>query len=128
MVGLPDKENQGIIPKAFEHIYTFIDEQVGTDKRFLVRCAFIELYNEEIRDLLGPTPDKRLDLKENKDKGVFVKDLTIVTVKNVAEIETVMEKGNSLRKVAATEMNAVSSRSHSIFTIYIETAEGTEDE
>ena len=39
-----------------------------------------------------------------------------------------MEKGNSLRKVAATEMNAVSSRSHSIFTIYIETAETVQGE
>lgn len=71
-----------------------------------MRCAYIEIYNEEIRDLLGPNPDQNLELKENKDKGVFVKDLTIVTVLSIEEIEAVMNQGNSLRKVGATAMNA----------------------
>ena len=64
-----------------------------------------------------------MELKENKDKGVFVKDLHILTVKSIAEIEQVMERGNKLRMVGQTAMNDTSSRSHSIFTIYIETAE-----
>ena len=88
-----------------------------------MRCAYIEIYNEEIRDLLGPNPDAKLDLKESREKGVFVKDLTVVTVMSVDEIEAVMNQGNSLRKVGATAMNAQSSRSHSLMTIYIETAE-----
>lgn len=71
-----------------------------------MRCAYIEIYNEEIRDLLGPNPDQNLELKENKDKGVFVKDLTILTVLSIEEIEAVMNQGNSLRKVGATAMNA----------------------
>lgn len=123
MVGLPDYENRGIIPNAFEQIYGFIDDQSNSGKKFLVRCAYIEIYNEEIRDLLGPNPDQNLELKENKDKGVFVKDLTIVTVLSIEEIEAVMNQGNSLRKVGATAMNAQSSRSHSLMTIYFETAE-----
>ena len=123
MMGLPDKENQGIIPKAFEHVYGFIDDQANVEKRFLVRCSYVEIYNEEIRDLLGPSPDLKLELKENKDKGVFVKDLTIQTVKSIQEIERVMQQGNSLRKVGQTAMNDTSSRSHSLFTIYFETAE-----
>ena len=53
------------------------------EKRFLVRCSYVEIYNEEIRDLLGPDPNAKLELKENKDKGVFVKDLTILTVKSI---------------------------------------------
>jgi len=127
MSGLPDPVNKGIIPNAFDHIFGCIDDQNNTNKKFLVRCAFIEIYNEEIRDLLGGEPDKKLDLKENPDKGVFVKDLAIKTVKSVNEIDNLMERGNSLRKVGATEMNATSSRSHSIFSIYIETAEEIED-
>lgn len=123
MMGLPDKENQGIIPKAFEHVYGFIDDQANVEKRFLVRCSYVEIYNEEIRDLLGASPDAKLELKENKDKGVFVKDLTILTVKSIQEIERVMMQGNSLRKVGQTAMNDTSSRSHSLFTIYFETAE-----
>jgi len=123
MMGLPDKENQGIIPKAFEHVYGFIDDQANVEKRFLVRCSYMEIYNEEIRDLLGADPNAKLDLKENKDKGVFAKDLTILTVKSIAEIERMMDKGNSLRQVGKTAMNDTSSRSHSLFTIYFETAE-----
>lgn len=88
-----------------------------------MRCAYVEIYNEEIRDLLGDDPNKKLDLKENPQKGVFVKDLTIITVKSVKEIEYMMNQGNSLRKVGQTAMNDTSSRSHSLFTIYIETAE-----
>jgi len=89
----------------------------------LVRCSYLEIYNEEIRDLLSDDTEQKLDLKENKDKGVFVKDLTILAVKSVREIEQLMGQGNKSRKVGATAMNAESSRSHSLFSIYIETAE-----
>lgn len=123
MVGLTDKENHGIIPNAFDHIYGCIDDQSNLDKKFLVRCSYVEIYNEEIRDLLGPDPNAKLDLKENPQKGVFVKDLTIITVKSIREIDEMMNKGNSLRIVGQTAMNDTSSRSHSLFTIYIETAE-----
>lgn len=54
---------------------------------------------------------------------VYVKDLNIITVSNVAQIAKLMEKGMSVRKTGATAMNETSSRSHSIFTIYIETSE-----
>jgi hypothetical protein len=62
-------------------------------------------------------------LKEDPNKGVFVKDLSCLIVKNIPEIERAMKFGTSNRKTAATMMNKDSSRSHSIFTIYIETAE-----
>lgn len=123
MLGLADVENQGIIPNAFQHIYGFIDDQSNLEKRFLVRCSFIEIYNEEVKDLLGPNPEAKLDLKENPQKGVFVKDLTIITVKSIREIDQVMQKGNGLRQVGKTAMNDTSSRSHSLFVIYFETAE-----
>lgn len=64
MVGYPGTDGRGIIPNAFAHIYGYIDDQANVEKKFLVRCAFVEIYNEEIRDLLGPDPDKKLDLKE----------------------------------------------------------------
>ena len=54
---------------------------------------------------------------------MFVKDLTIMTVKSVKEIEDLMALGTKSRHVGKTAMNAESSRSHSLFTIYIETAE-----
>ena len=99
----------------------------NSNKKFLVRCSYLEIYNEEVRDLLGTDTDKKLDLKENDKKEVYVKDLTIMVVKSVKEIAQVMERGTANRKVGETAMNATSSRSHSIFTIYIEQSEDTDD-
>jgi kinesin family protein 3/17 len=90
-------EAKGIIPSAFEHIYSFVDSAANENKKFLIRCSYLEIYNEDIRDLLGDV-DRKLDLKENEKKAVFVKDLNIITVKNVADIEKLMLKGMSLRK------------------------------
>ena len=73
--------------------------------------------------MLGDDIERKLDLKENEKKAVYVKDLNIITVSNVAQIAKLMEKGMSVRKVGSTAMNETSSRSHSIFTIYIETSE-----
>ena len=88
-----------------------------------MRCSYLEIYNEDVRDLLGKDVEKKLDLKENEKKSVYVKDLNIITVKTVSDIEKLMTKGMSMRKTGETAMNAQSSRSHSIFTIYMETAE-----
>ena len=120
MLGLAAPEERGIIPNAFEHIYGYLDDSANSAKKFLVRASYLEIYNEEVRDLLGKDIDKKLDLKEDKNKGVFVKDLTIISVKSTYEIQQLMDKGNGLRKVGATAMNDTSSRSHSLFTIYIE--------
>ena len=92
-------------------------------KKFLIRCSYLEIYNEVIRDLLGQDKDKKLELKENADKGVYVKDLTTCIVKSISEIEAYMDHGTNNRKTGETAMNKDSSRSHSIFTIYVETAE-----
>jgi kinesin family protein 3/17 len=76
---------------------------------------------------LSSDVEKKLDLKENEKKVVYVKDLEIITVKNVSDIEKLMNKGMTMRKTGATAMNDNSSRSHSIFTIYIETSEDVPD-
>lgn len=119
---------QGIIPRAVRHIFGFID---AADKeiRFLVRCSYLEIYNENILDLLSAKNSKQehLQIKEDPNKGIFVKDLTTVIVKSVPELEKMLFAGMKNRKVGETAMNKDSSRSHSIFTIYIETAEALKD-
>jgi kinesin family protein 3/17 len=122
MLGVPtDAEKRGIIPNSFAHIFGCISE-AQKDKIFLVRCSYIEIYNEEIRDLLKYDPNVKLELKESKDRGIFVKNLQLFTVKSIADIGTAMENGNKHRIVQKTKMNDTSSRSHAIFTIYIETS------
>jgi hypothetical protein len=124
MEGIPDPpELRGIIPNAFKHIFDKIGLNNIEGKQFLVRASYLEIYNEEIRDLLSKDPKNRLDLKENVDSGVYVKDLTSFVVKSVAEIDHVMQAGKKNRSVGATLMNQESSRSHSIFTIICEQSE-----
>ncbi|KAJ1502713.1 Kinesin-like protein kif3a [Coelomomyces lativittatus] len=114
-------ELRGIIPNAFDHIFTFIRSAKGI--KFLVRASYLEIYNEDIRDLLADTKRAKLELKEHPEYGVYVKDLRSFVVKDVDELEKLMQKGNQLRSVGETQMNAKSSRSHSIFTTTIEMSE-----
>ena len=114
-------ELRGIIPHSFQHIFDFVG--AASQQQFLVRASYLEIYNEEIRDLLSKDPKNHLDLKENIDSGVYVKDLTSFVVKNATEIDHVMQAGKKNRSVGATLMNQTSSRSHSIFTIVVECAE-----
>nr|XP_034358430.1 kinesin-like protein KIF17 isoform X4 [Arvicanthis niloticus] len=119
MQGLPDPPCQrGIIPRAFEHVFESV--QCAENTKFLVRASYLEIYNEDVRDLLGADTKQRLELKEHPEKGVYVKGLSMHTVHNVAQCERVMETGWKNRAVGYTLMNKDSSRSHSIFTINIE--------
>lgn len=65
--------------------------QVSEQQQFLVRASFLEIYNEEVRDLLSKNPKNKLDLKERKEQGVYVKGLNSFVVKSVAEITSVLE-------------------------------------
>ncbi|GFY41219.1 kinesin-like protein KIF17 [Trichonephila inaurata madagascariensis] len=122
MQGIPHPASQkGIIPRAFEHIFEAISTTENT--KFLVHASYLEIYNEEIRDLLGKEVKKKLELKEHPDKGVYVAGLSLHPVHNTRECEEVMETGWKNRSVGATLMNADSSRSHSIFTIHLEMLE-----
>jgi hypothetical protein len=126
MGDLLDIKSYGILPRTVQHIFDYIAERGGTGIRYLVRASFYELYNEEIRDLLSPNSQKKLEIKENQS-GVYVKDGTSFVVENKTELLKLVEQGNSRRAVAATAMNSVSSRSHSIFSITIEMAEKDPD-
>ena len=83
-----------------------------------MRCSFYEIYNEAIRDLM--TGVMNVPLKETKEKGVYIEGLSEYRVNTEKEIDALLEEGNKHRSVAATNMNATSSRSHSIFQIIVE--------
>lgn len=117
-----NQDERGIIPRTVRHIFGFIDAS-EKEKKFLVRCSYLEIYNEQILDLLGKNNAVNLQIKEDPNKGIYVKDLTTVIVKSVPELEKILFAGMKNRKVGETAMNKDSSRSHSLFTIYIETAE-----
>ncbi|XP_039981326.1 kinesin-like protein KIF3C isoform X1 [Xiphias gladius] len=116
-----DPEKRGVIPNAFDHIFTHISRS-QSDKQYLVRASYLEIYREEIRDLLDPNHGtaRALDLRESPETGVYVRDLTSCVCKSIKEIEEVMNVGNQARAVGATDMNEHSSRSHALFLITVE--------
>ena len=93
MAGLEnDHKERGIMPRSFEDVFKSIEgDSVKT--QFLVRASYLEIYNEEIRDLLSKNPKNKLDLHEKPDSGVYVKELSYFAVKNVSEIQDVMTIG-----------------------------------
>lgn len=67
--------------------------------RFLVRVSYLEIYNEEVRDLLSKNQSIHLEIKERPDVGVYVKDLSTYVVNNAEDMERIMTMGNKNSKV-----------------------------
>ncbi|ORZ02025.1 kinesin heavy chain [Lobosporangium transversale] len=114
---IDDEETKGIIPRIVDKIFASILASPST-MEYTVKVSYMEIYMEKIRDLLNPVNDN-LPIHEEKNRGVYVKGLFEVYVSSIAEIHEVMRRGGNSRMVAYTNMNAESSRSHSIFVVTI---------
>ncbi|KAM6996883.1 kinesin-like protein KIF11 isoform 1-T1 [Tautogolabrus adspersus] len=118
----------GIIPRTLHQIFEKLSEN-GTE--FSVKVSLLEIYNEELFDLLSPSEDvtERLQLFDDprNKRGVVVKGLEEVTVHNKDEVYLILERGSAKRRTASTLMNAYSSRSHSVFSVTIHMKEITLD-
>uniref|UniRef100_A0A665WIJ7 Kinesin family member 15 n=1 Tax=Echeneis naucrates TaxID=173247 RepID=A0A665WIJ7_ECHNA len=118
-------ELRGVIPRSFEYLFFLINREVersAQSKSFLCKCSFIEIYNEQIYDLLD-TASASLFLRENIKKGVFVEGAVEKFVTSAAEAYQVLSMGWRNRRVASTSMNRESSRSHAVFTMTLESKE-----
>ncbi|XP_068944432.1 kinesin-like protein KIF15 [Petaurus breviceps papuanus] len=134
MMGPSESDNfthnlRGVIPRSFEYLFFLIDrekEKAGAGKTFLCKCSFIEIYNEQIFDLLDSASTGLL-LREHIKKGVCVVGAVEQVVTSAAEAYQVLSGGWRNRRVAATSMNRESSRSHAVFTITVESMEKSND-
>ncbi|RMC05325.1 hypothetical protein DUI87_18514 [Hirundo rustica rustica] len=130
MMGPSDSDNfthslRGVIPRSFEYLFFLIErekEKAGSGKSFLCKCSFIEIYNEQIFDLLD-SASAGLFLREHIKKGVFVDGAVEQVLSSAAEAYQVLTMGWRNRRVASTSMNRESSRSHAVFTITVESME-----
>ncbi|XP_061229167.1 kinesin-like protein KIF15-B, partial [Neopsephotus bourkii] len=116
---------RGVIPRSFEYLFFLIErekEKAGNGKSFLCKCSFIEIYNEQIFDLLD-SASAGLLLREHINKGVFVDGAVEQVLSSAAEAYQVLTMGWRNRRVASTSMNRESSRSHAVFTITVESME-----
>ncbi|KAK9154631.1 hypothetical protein Sjap_002111 [Stephania japonica] len=86
---------------------------------FICKCSFLEIYNEQILDLLDPS-SANLQIREDSKKGVYVENLRELEVSSARDVMLQLIQGAANRKVASTNMNRASSRSHSVFTCIIE--------
>ncbi|CAH1155037.1 unnamed protein product [Phaedon cochleariae] len=111
---------RGIVPNIFTHIFAQIS-LANNDLSYAVTATYLEIYNEEIRDLLSETPQKKLALREKPELGVFVNDLIGFTVNSLGEMMEILARGNKNRATGSTKLNESSSRSHAIFAILVET-------
>ena len=118
---LAPPEERGVMPQAFSHIFEAIAARAAPGVQTLVRASYLEIYNEDIRDLLA-RGGGGLELKEHPDTGVYVRDLTSVIVRSADELAAVLSAGRAHRSTGATLMNETSSRSHSIFSVAVETS------
>lgn len=120
--GSIDYSRRGLIPRTFEYLFDRIGEEErksdGTISYFC-KCAYVEIYNECIYDLLVPEGNV-CTLREDAKKGVFVEGCREEVIHSPQDAFSIFEQGSRNRHVAETSMNRESSRSHSVFTIFIQ--------
>ena len=118
MEGIPtDDTLMGVIPRMMQLIFDKISSG-NPDIEFSVKCQYYQIYNEKIQDLID-TRKTDLAIREDKNKGIWVEDCTEEYVESEQEMFNFFQNGASNRAVASTKMNALSSRSHSLFAVII---------
>ncbi|CAL0307367.1 unnamed protein product [Lupinus luteus] len=120
----PSPQSQkGIVPRIFQMLFSELEREqhMSEEKQFnyQCRCCFLEIYNEQIVDLLDPT-QRNLEMKDGSKHAFNIENLTEEYVTSYDDVTQILIKGLSSRKVGATSLNSKSSRSHIIFTFVIE--------
>ncbi|KAF5386439.1 hypothetical protein D9757_005841 [Collybiopsis confluens] len=113
----------GIIPRAMRQVFSHIRRT--ETREYLLRCSYLEIYNEQIHDLLAPpgAPNK-VELQGGSVGGEItlapLREEVIISIKGVQDV---LKRGESHRRTACTDWNERSSRSHSVFRLVIESRE-----
>ena len=115
MLGINENE-RGIMPRSVIDLFKMLNKR--KNKEFRLSVSYVEIYNEEIRDLLGNREE--LKLHEDPTKGVIIQGVKEIFVDNVDNFFDILYKGNQKRTVGKTNANETSSRSHALLKINIE--------
>ena len=129
-IGLSDTD-LGIIPRVIKLIFDEVELRKAKAE-FIIKCTFLEIYNEELHDLLDPSclssnsngekqlQKKEITIREEKVGTISVYGLREEKVSSYEELASCLDRGSNFRSTSCTLMNNQSSRSHAIFTISIE--------
>lgn len=112
-----DQKSPGVIPLAVKEVFSIIQETPG--REFLLRVSYLEIYNEVINDLLNPA-SQNLRIREDGQLGTYVENIKEEVVLSAAHALSLIAAGEEHRHVGSTNFNLMSSRSHTIFTMTIE--------
>ncbi|XP_052626553.1 kinesin-like protein KIN-7E, chloroplastic isoform X2 [Lactuca sativa] len=113
-----EQKSPGIIPLAVKDVFGIIQETPG--REFLLRVSYLEIYNEVINDLLNPT-GQNLRIRED-NQGTYVEGIKEEVVLSPAHALSLIASGEAHRHVGSNNFNLLSSRSHTIFTLMIESS------
>ena len=112
---LSNDKYSGIMPKSIKYIWSAVKNR---KEKYYIKVSFLEIYNEQINDLLDPG-HTNLQIRWDQKQGFFVEGLMVVECKKPDDIVEVILQGTKNRKRGTHELNKDSSRSHSILTLYI---------
>ena len=124
MFGGGSDDLAGIIPRASKHIFDHIASATEA-REWSVKASFLEIYREQLRDLLNPSSAK-LQIREQKKK-IWVENLSEEYVATPEDVMDLISAGEKLRATSSTAMNETSSRSHSVFVLRVESKPATPD-
>ncbi|KAJ1456097.1 P-loop containing nucleoside triphosphate hydrolase protein [Pelagophyceae sp. CCMP2097] len=119
-----DADIDGVVPRAIAEVFDRCDKAAAVGVTAVVTCSLLEVYNEDVRDLLSPSREP-LAVRDaaGAGAGVVIHGLSEHTVKYAHEVFKMLKRGLEERVTGATDMNAHSSRSHMILTFKLEVAD-----
>jgi kinesin family protein C1 len=130
MQGSETGPDRGIIPRLLEQVGNYKQQLEKDGWKCKMQLSFLEIYNDTIRDLLRDDGSKLLkhEIKEDADGRRIVSDLTMVSLEptNEGKVQAKMRQAATHRAVGSTDMNSASSRSHSVFTLYLTASHPTQ--
>ena len=118
MMGVRGTALVGLIPRIAHLLFFSI--ATDTEREFFVEGSYLEIYNEQIKDLMDKNNTETLKVRESPQLGVHVAGLSRHHVKTSDDCEKLIENGTGNRTVAATKYNSESSRSHAVFELHIQ--------
>ncbi|XP_024516891.1 kinesin-like protein KIF15 [Selaginella moellendorffii] len=115
-------EMRGLIPRILDYMFQRMGEEKKErqkDVEYGIKCSYLQIYNEQVQDLLDPD-SAHLNIREDTKNGMYVDGLQEVVVPSAEATYGVFRRGSQNRHVGMTAMNIESSRSHSVFTLVVE--------
>ncbi|XP_058515366.1 kinesin-like protein KIF19 [Ochotona princeps] len=110
-------ENPGVMVRTLKDLFVKVDQQ-SADNEYNIRCSFLEIYNETVRDLLDARND-HCEVREDPTRGMAISNVSEVAVKTAHEILELLQKGNKRRIQEPTDANQTSSRSHAVLQVVV---------